>query len=97
MSLIFCLLWCCLWWGSSAEFSSFTSLVGLGAPTSAFIRARSIKMSLNQFNIEDSWIIQKLDHFNPNDKRTWKQVLINLSIYDSKTCYNDSVNQMLTV
>ncbi|KAF0772639.1 putative serine protease K12H4.7 [Aphis craccivora] len=73
MSLIFCLLWCCLWWGSSAEFSSFTSLVGLGAPTSAFIRARSIKMSLNQFNIEDSWIEQKLDHFNPNDKRTWKQ------------------------
>lgn len=25
---------------------------------------------------EDQWLVQKLDHFNPNDKRTWKQVII---------------------
>ncbi|XP_026819269.1 putative serine protease K12H4.7 [Rhopalosiphum maidis] len=73
MSLIFCLLLCCFWYGSSAYYSSFTSLVGIGAPTSGFIRARSIKMSLSQYNIDDNWIVQKLDHFNPNDKRMWKQ------------------------
>lgn len=27
---------------------------------------------------EDQWLVQKLDHFNPNDKRTWKQVIIAL-------------------
>jgi len=73
MNLIFCVLWCCIWIGASADKGSFMKLVGIGKPNSP-ATARSMA-------IENKWFKQKVDHFNPTDKRTWKQVLIFL-IYE---------------
>jgi hypothetical protein len=36
----------------------------------------------NVNDVKDKWFIQKLDHFNPTDGRTWKQVFY--------LCYNNS-------
>lgn len=73
MNLIFCVLWCCIWFGASADKGSFMKLVGVGKPNSP-ATARSM-------DIETKWFKQKVDHFNSADIRTWKQVLIFL-IYE---------------
>ncbi|XP_001947565.2 putative serine protease K12H4.7 [Acyrthosiphon pisum] len=65
MNLIFCVLWCGLWFGALADKGSFLKLVGVGRPNSV-ATARSLI-------IEDKWFKQKVDHFNPSDTRTWKQ------------------------
>lgn len=36
--------------------------------------------------LENKWIVQKLDHFNIADKRTWKQVI---NVYYSTVMAND--------
>ncbi|XP_060859758.1 putative serine protease K12H4.7 [Metopolophium dirhodum] len=73
MRLIFCLIWCCLWCGGSAHFSSFTRLVGIGEPNARpSLIGTSLKAAGLNFVTED-FIVQKLDHFNPTDNRTWKQ------------------------
>lgn len=69
MNLIFCVVWCCLWWGSLAnESRSYKKLAGIGKPNITAVLTRRI--------FENKWFEQKLDHFNPIDTRTWKQVLI---------------------
>jgi len=73
MNLIFCVLWCCLWFGALADKYSFMKLVGVGRPNSV--------ASGKSLVIENKWFTQKVDHFNPTDTRTWKQVLIYL-IYE---------------
>ncbi|XP_060862766.1 putative serine protease K12H4.7 [Metopolophium dirhodum] len=65
MNLIFCVLWCCLWFGALADKGSFMKLVGVGRPN-ALATSRSIA-------IENKWFTQNVDHFNPTDTRTWKQ------------------------
>jgi len=67
MNSIYFVLWCCLWWVSSAHKSSFMRLVGVGRPYSP--------ASSRSLMIENKWFEQKVDHFNPTDTRTWKQVL----------------------
>lgn len=65
MRFILCVLWCLVWWNSPT--SGFKKrLLGLGEPNSPEIR--------NAINVEDKWFVQKLNHFNPIDNRTWKQV-----------------------
>jgi len=51
---------------SSQANSMKNILIGLGEP--------NLPASLRTMNTEDEWFIQKLDHFNPTDNRTWKQV-----------------------
>lgn len=60
-----CVFVCFVWCSSPA--SSIKNLrVGLGEPNAVENK------TLNEF--EDKWFVQKLDHFNPTDTRTWKQV-----------------------
>ncbi|XP_025192142.1 putative serine protease K12H4.7 [Melanaphis sacchari] len=74
MNLIFCVVWCCLWWGSLANESSFMKLVGVGKPY--------LPISTRSLVFENKWFEQKLDHFNPIDTRTWKQrYQMNLKYY----------------
>lgn len=42
-------------------------LIGLGEPNEPEL--------LKAMDAEDEWFIQKLDHFNHTDNRTWKQVI----------------------
>ncbi|KAL5238760.1 hypothetical protein ACI65C_006170 [Semiaphis heraclei] len=59
---------------SSQANSMKNILIGLGEPNSP--------ASLRTMNTEDEWYIQKLDHFNPTDNRTWKQrYQVNLENY----------------
>lgn len=67
MNSIFCVIWCCVWWFSPV-YSVKNLLVGLGEPNSP--------ENKNTFDVEDKWFEQKLNHFNPTDGRTWKQVLM---------------------
>jgi len=82
MYLIFCLIWCCLWCGLSAHFSSFTTLVGIGEPNARPTLIGTSLKARNKNFLRQDFITQKLDHFNPSDNRTWKQVLIKLIVYD---------------
>lgn len=66
-SILLCMLWCCVWWTSPA-YSIKKLRVGLGEPNSP--------VNKNIIEVEDKWFEQKLDHFNPTDGRTWKQVLM---------------------
>jgi len=70
MNLIFYVLWCCVWWGASAHKISYMRLVGVGKP--------NLPASSKSLIIENKWFNQKVDHFNPTDTRTWKQVLIHI-------------------
>lgn len=55
----------CLW--KSPSVNSLKQIhVGLGEP--------NLPINTNAINLEDKWYEQKLDHFNPTDTRTWKQV-----------------------
>jgi len=66
MKFIFCgLLYAVLWSSSSHGLKKIR--VGLGEP--------NLPLTKNVFNVEDKWFVQKLDHFNPTDNRTWKQVM----------------------
>lgn len=65
MKFIFCVLWLFVWLSSPAN-SIKNLLIGLGEPNSPLL--------LKSMNFEDEWFVQKLDHFNPTDNRTWKQV-----------------------
>lgn len=65
MKILVCLFWCCVWW-SSPVYGLKKMLVGVGEPNTP--------ENKNVITVEDKWFIQKLDHFNPTDSRTWKQV-----------------------
>ena len=39
-----------------------------------FRRFNRLRVTGNETVIKDQWFIQKLDHFNGADSRTWKQV-----------------------
>jgi len=65
MKFILCLFLCGVLW-SSPSYSLKKIRVGLGEPNSPLTKS--------VINIEDKWFLQKLDHFNPTDNRTWKQV-----------------------
>lgn len=65
MRFILCVLWCCVWWNSPVT-SFKKKLIGLGEPNSP--------ENGKEINIEDKWFVQKLNHFDPSDNRTWKQV-----------------------
>lgn len=55
----------CIWWCMSLAYYDLKKVrVGLGEPN----------LSSNEPNVEDEWFVQKLDHFNPTDTRTWNQV-----------------------
>ncbi|XP_022176436.1 putative serine protease K12H4.7 [Myzus persicae] len=74
MNLIFCVLWCCVWSGSLAHNGSFMRLVGVGKP--------NLTTTTRSLIIENKWFKQKVDHFNPSDKRTWNQrYQMNLKYY----------------
>ncbi|XP_025423599.1 putative serine protease K12H4.7 [Sipha flava] len=64
MKIIVCVFWCCVWW-SSPVYSLKKILVGVGEPNTP--------ENKNVNDVKDKWFIQKLDHFNPTDGRTWKQ------------------------
>ncbi|XP_025192131.1 putative serine protease K12H4.7 [Melanaphis sacchari] len=64
MKSIFCVLWPFIWLNSSAN-SMKNILIGLGEPNEP--------ESLRAMEAEDEWFIQKLNHFNHTDNRTWKQ------------------------
>lgn len=66
MKVILFVFWCCFLW-SSPVYSLKKILVGAGEPNTP--------ENKNVIAVEDEWFIQKLDHFNPTDGRTWKQVL----------------------
>lgn len=111
MNLIFCMFWCCFWWGSLAHNFHFMNIgepnstvpahnnnfighEGLGEPNSIasalnnnYIRHVFVgKPNLASSSLfKYKWFEQKLDHFNPTDSRTWKQVLIYL-IYTKAIC-----------
>jgi len=73
MKFIFCILWHFVWMSLPAN-GIKNILIGLGEPNSP--------ESLRTLNIEDEWFIQKLDHFNPTNNKTWKQVpKLNISTY----------------
>lgn len=65
MKFTLCLFLFCSW-----KISSVNSIkdirVGLGEPI--------IPINTNVIDVEDKWFVQNLDHFNPTDTRTWKQV-----------------------
>ncbi|XP_060847283.1 putative serine protease K12H4.7 [Rhopalosiphum padi] len=64
MKFICCVFLCGVLWSSPSH--SFKKIrVGLGEPNSPLTK--------NVIDVEDKWFIQKLDHFNPTDNRTWKQ------------------------
>ncbi|XP_001949662.1 putative serine protease K12H4.7 [Acyrthosiphon pisum] len=64
MKFILCVfLFGVLW--SSPSYSLKKIRVGLGEPNSPLTK--------NVIDTEDKWFLQKLDHFNPTDNRTWKQ------------------------
>lgn len=65
MKFICCVFLCGILW-SSPSHSLKKIRVGLGEPNPPLTK--------NVIDIEDKWFIQKLDHFNPTDNRTWKQV-----------------------
>lgn len=65
MKLIFCVPWLFVWMTSPANGMN-DILIGLGEPNSP--------PSFRTLITEDEWFIQKLDHFNPTNNRTWKQV-----------------------
>ncbi|XP_050439494.1 putative serine protease K12H4.7 isoform X3 [Adelges cooleyi] len=65
---------CCVWW--DVTFGARRIKLGLGEPNSPETR--------NAQPVVDYWFQQKLDHFNPTDKRTWKQrYQINQDFYKS--------------
>lgn len=66
MNSIFRVFWFCVWW-ISPVYSVKKLHVGLGEPNSPENR--------NIFDVEDKWFEQNLNHFDPTDGRTWKQVL----------------------
>lgn len=57
---------CYIWWSSLISCMG-NRRIGLGEPN--FPESRN-----NVMEFEDKWFTQKLDHFNPTDNRTWKQV-----------------------
>lgn len=65
MKFIFCVFLCGVLW-SSPSYSLKKIRVGLGEP--------NLPLNKNVIDIEDKWFVQKLDHFNNTDNRTWKQV-----------------------
>lgn len=65
MKFIFYILWHFVWMSLPAN-GIKNILLGLGEPNSP--------ESSRIMNTEDEWFIQKLDHFNPTNNRTWKQV-----------------------
>lgn len=68
MKLILSVFLCYVWW-SSPTYCMRNRLVGLGEP--------NFPENRNGVEIEDKWFTQKLNHFNPTDNRTWKQVQYN--------------------
>lgn len=74
MKFIWCVVWCCVWWSSPAH-SIKKILLDLGEPNPP--------VNSNVIDIKDEWFLQKLDHFNPINNRTWKQVTINYVYYDN--------------
>lgn len=66
MKLVIGILICYVSWYSPAYTINYKKLIGVGEPNSPTTR-NSIS--------EDKWFVQKLDHFNYTDTRTWKQVI----------------------
>ncbi|XP_050530553.1 putative serine protease K12H4.7 [Daktulosphaira vitifoliae] len=64
MKIIFFGVLYCIGWNNAIK--STKLLIGLGEPNSPEEISRSVPYT-------NRWFIQKLDHFNPTDKRTWKQ------------------------
>lgn len=67
MKFILCVFLCCIWW-SSPVYSITKIRVGLGEP--------NIPANRNVVDSEDKWFVQKLNHFDPTNTKTWKQVFI---------------------
>lgn len=65
MKLILYIYLCYVWWSLPA-YGIKNRHVGLGQPNTP--------ENINEMEFEDNWFVQKLDHFNPTDNRTWKQV-----------------------
>lgn len=62
MKIVFCVLFYCTWW--SIPVISIKRKIGLG----------EINELDNAYAPIERWYRQKVDHFNPTDKRTWLQV-----------------------
>lgn len=67
MKILSSILLCLVCWISLSH-SIKRRYIGVGEPKSSQNR--------NAIDFEDKWFLQKLDHFNPINNITWKQVLI---------------------
>lgn len=65
MKLAIRIFLCYVCWSSPAYSINYKKHIGVGEPNSPITR--------NHIS-EDKWFVQKLDHFNYMDTRTWKQV-----------------------
>lgn len=59
MKFIFLIVWC-IWW-------TFPVICKINSPLKSRVKR-------NDEDENDEWFVQKLDHFNPIDNTTWKQV-----------------------
>lgn len=67
MKFIIYLFSFCVWWSTAQAYRMINQFDGIGEPKSP--------TTINVIT-EDRWFIQKLDHFNSSDTRTWRQVAI---------------------
>lgn len=65
MKIILCVVLCVVWWSSPIH-SIKKRYVGIGEP--------NMPNNRRVIDVEDKWFLQKLDHFNPTNNRTWEQV-----------------------
>lgn len=65
MKILTCVLLCLFWWSSPIH-----------SMKKIFMGIDNQKPSLYKGHTEfkDRWFLQKLDHFNPTNNKTWKQV-----------------------
>lgn len=65
MRIVSCVIWCWILWYSP---TCSVKRMGLGEPISL--------VNANAIVIEDNWFVQKIDHFDPTNNNTWKQVIL---------------------
>lgn len=70
--ILFCLFSFCVCWSTAKTHKLINHFNGIGEPDSPTTR--------NALP-ENKWFIQKLDHFNSSDTRTWRQVEIITSVF----------------
>lgn len=72
-----------VFWGFASPWRVFQRgrFVGgnLGVPSGGFEESNLI--------VKTEWFLQRLDHFNPTDTRTWKQVFIILNVLTAYDCW----------